>query len=90
VQGLYNDHWLKVCGDLATASQHFTLTQRMPITASASSARGFGIGRFGRGGYGVGEESIEVQLNDGTSFHCLDLVQGALSSWQTFFSAHGI
>ena len=90
VQGLYNDHWLKVCGDLATASKHFTLTTRTPITSSASSSSGFGEGRFGRGGYGGGEESIEVCLNDGTSFHCLDLVQGVLSSWQTFFSVHGI
>ncbi|WP_341710396.1 hypothetical protein [Limnobacter sp.] len=90
VQGLYNDPWLKVCGDIATASKHFTLTKRTPITSSASSSSGFGVGRFGKGVYGVGEESIEVCLNNGTSFHCLDLVQGVLSSWQTFFSAHGI
>lgn len=90
VESLYNDHWLKVCGDLATASKHFTLTKRTPITSSASSLSGFGVGRFGKGVYGVGEESIEVCLNDGTSFHCLDMVQGVLSSWQTFFSIHGI
>jgi hypothetical protein len=90
VESLYNDHWLKVCGDLATASKHFTLTKRTPITSSASSLSGFGVGRFGKGVYGVGEESIEVFLNDGTSFHCLDMVQGVLSSWQTFFFAHGI
>jgi len=90
VQTLYNDPWLKVCGDIATASKHFTLTQRTPITSSASSSSGFGVGHFGKGGYGVGEESIDVCLNSGTSFHCLDLVQGVLSSWQTFFSAHGI
>lgn len=90
VQSLYNDHWLKICGDLATASKHFTLTKRTPITSSASSVSGFGVGRFGKGGYGVGEESIEVCLNDGTRFHCLDMVQSVLSSWQTFFSAHGI
>jgi len=90
VESLYNDHWLKVCGDLATASKHFTLTKRTPITSSASSLSGFGVGRFGKGVYGVGEESIEVCLNDGTSFHCLDMVQGVLSSWQTFFSTHGI
>jgi hypothetical protein len=90
VQGLYDDQWLKVCGDLATASKHFTLTKRTPITSSASSSSGFGVGRYGKGGYGVGEESIEVCLNDGTSFHCLDLVQGVLSSWQTFFSVHKI
>lgn len=90
VQSLYNDRWLKVCGDLATASKHFTLSKRTPITSSASSFCGFGVGRHGKGGYGVGEESIEVCLNDGTSFHCLDMVEGVLSSWQNFFSVHGI
>lgn len=25
IDTLYNDHWLKVCGDLATARQHFKL-----------------------------------------------------------------
>jgi hypothetical protein len=90
VQDLYKDKWLKVCGDLATASKHFTLTSRVPITSAATTAQGFGLGRYGKGGYGVGEESIEVQLNDGTSFHCLDLVQGVVASWQSFFLAHGI
>jgi len=89
VQGLYKDKWLKVCGDLATASKHFTFTSRVPITSSAATVQGFGLGRYGKGGYGVGEESIEVQLNDGTSFHCLDLVQGVVGSWQSFL-AHGI
>jgi len=32
VQSLYSKKWLKVCGDLATASKHFTLTSREPIT----------------------------------------------------------
>jgi hypothetical protein len=90
VQGLYTDRWLKVCGDLATASKHFALTNRVPVTFSATSASGFGKGRYGNGGYGVGEESIEVQLNDGTTFHCLDLVNGVLKTWQGFFMTHGI
>ena len=90
IKGLYNDKWLKVCGDLATASKHFTLTSRVPITASATTAQGFGVGRFGKGGFGVGEESIEVHLNDSTTFHCLDLVNGVVGAWQAFFSAHGI
>jgi hypothetical protein len=90
VQALYNDQWLKVCGDLATASKHFTLTSRNPITDSATSESGFGVGRYGMGGYGVGEESIEIKLNDGTTFNCLDLVKGVLSTWNAYFTAHGI
>ena len=71
---LYADKWLKVCGDLATAVKHFTLTGRIPITASATSKQDYGVGRYGKGGYGVGEESIKVLLNDGTTFSALELV----------------
>ncbi len=90
VQSLYDDHWLKVCGDLATASKHFTLTSRKPITSAATSAQGYGRGRFGKGAFGIGEESIEVQLDDGTSFGCLELVEGVQRSWTNLFALHGI
>jgi hypothetical protein len=90
VDGLYQDKWLKVCGDLATAVKHFSLTTRKPIADSATTESGFGVGRFGKGGWGVGEESIEVKLNDGTSFSCLEMASEVLSSWETFFKTHGI
>lgn len=87
---LYSGRWLKVCGDLATASKHFTLSTRVPITATASSHRGFGVGRYGKGGWGEGEEHIEVRLNDGTVFSGLDLVKGVLQTWNQFFATHGL
>lgn len=90
IHGLYGDKWLKICGDLATASKHFTLTTRVPVTAAATTAQGFGVGRYGKGGYGVGEEGIEVHLNDGTTLPCLDLAQGVITSWRAFFTIHGI
>jgi hypothetical protein len=37
------------------------------------------MGRYGKGAYGVGEESIEIELNDGTKLNCLDLVQDVMS-----------
>lgn len=90
VDVLYADRWLEVCGDLATAAKHFTFKKRIPITTSATSRKGWGMGRLGKGGYGVGEESIKVQLNDGTEFSALELVKGVLASWDNFFSRHGI
>ena len=90
IDELHSDQWLKICGDLATASKHFKLTKRVPITTAATSDTGFGIGRWGKGGYGVGEENIVVQLNDGTSFHCLDLVNGVQATWNRYFSTHRI
>lgn len=90
VQGLHSNQWLKVCGDLATACKHFELTKRNPIADSAQTARDWGVGRFGMGGFGIGEESIEIKLNDGTVFNALELVQGVLQTWKSFFSDHGI
>ena len=87
---LYGDRSLKVCGDLANGCKHFTLTRGTPVTSSATSARGHGMGRYGKGAYGVGEESIEIELNDGTKLNCLDLVQDVMSRWKSFFSAHGM
>jgi len=90
VQGLYNDRWLKVCGDLATASKHFSLTKRRPITSSVTSSQGYGIGRYGKGGYGIGEEAIEINLSDGRTYDALELVEKVLDKWQCFFNKHGI
>ena len=90
IDALYTDTWLKVCGDLATAAKHFKFTIRVPEMSSASSSSGYGMGRFGKGGFGVGEESINIVLNDGTSFNVFDFLQGVLSSWDEFFVTHGI
>jgi hypothetical protein len=90
VDSLRKDKWLETCGDIATASKHFTLTRRVPVTSSASAKQGFGVGRYGKGDHGVGEESIEVQLNDIRSIHCLDMVKGVIASWTKFFADHKI
>jgi hypothetical protein len=87
VQPLYDNRWLKICGDLANASKHFQLNgRRIPITSAAISSQGFGVGGFGKGGYGIGEESIEIQLNDGSTINFTDLIQEVVSVWETVFS----
>jgi hypothetical protein len=85
---MYQDHWIKICGDIAAASKHFTLTRRVPITSSAESEQGYGLGRYGKGGYGIGEHSIQIQLNDGSSISCLELVKKVIDAWETFFHSH--
>jgi hypothetical protein len=67
---LYREPWLKVCGDLATASKHYTLTRRKSVVTSAESQRGWGQGRYGKGGYGVGEEAIVIRINNDTRVDC--------------------
>jgi hypothetical protein len=90
VQSLYTDPSIQICGDLATACKHFELTKRRPITQDATLQQGFGAGRFGAGAFGVGEDSIEVRLNDGTTFSALELTGNVLGVWRAFFASHGI
>jgi hypothetical protein len=89
VKDIRRDQWIKRCRDLANASKHFTLNYP-PITSSATSEQGLGVGRYGQGGFGLGEESIEVKLTDGSSFDCLELVEGVMKTWNDFFSRPGI
>ena len=92
---LHKDKWFNICREIANASKHYELNEQNPVTMSATSRQGYGLGRFGKGNYGVGEESIIVQLNPqpgggSSSIRCLDLVQGVLTCWETFFATHSI
>ena len=88
VDALYKDPWLQVCGDIATAAKHFALTSRKPITEHVVSRQGFGVGRYGIGEYGVGEERIVVVLTDGSEYSLLQVVEGVLGTWTTYFDGH--
>jgi hypothetical protein len=90
IDGLYNDQWLRLCGDAATGAKHFKLTQRTPTADKVSAVSGWGVGRYGKGKFGVGEEHITVHLPDGSVYGALDLVAGVLKVWETFFARHGI
>jgi hypothetical protein len=90
IDGLYADRWLKICGDLATAAKHFTLTSRKPIVSGTTTAQGFGIGRFGMGAFGTGEQVIQIEIEGAGLLDALDLVDGAIESWKNFRRTHGI
>jgi hypothetical protein len=88
---MHKNRWIKICGDLATASKHFILTTRKnPMTSEATSSRGYGVGRYGKGGWGTGEEAIEIELVDGSHISGLDLVQNVIQAWETFFQSHAL
>ena len=90
IDALRADQWLVICGDAAIGAKHFKLTRRTPTVAKVSVISGWGIGRFGKGKFGIGEEHITVHMPDGRVFGALDLVAGVLTTWQTFFARHGI
>lgn len=96
LSGMYDDKWIRVCRDLANASKHFVLRwderkpDRGPVTSGASSKQGYGIGRYGVAAYGVGEESIQITLNDGSSFSSPEFVEGVVDAWDSFFLSQGL
>lgn len=90
IHTLYKEPWLRVCGDLATASKHFLLTKRTPIIAKANSTAGYGVGRFGKGAFNAGEERIELSINDGSTWTALEFSTGVIQAWLQFFKRHGV
>jgi hypothetical protein len=90
VESMYQNRWIKVCGDLATASKHHVLSKRTPVTERAETEQGWGIGRYGKDGFGIGEEQITVILTDGEKIDCLDLVKRVVATWEEFFREHDL
>ncbi len=90
IAALRADQWLLLCGDAATGAKHFKLTRRTPTAVKVSVASGFGVGRYGKGKWGIGEEHITVHMPDGRVYGTLELVRGVLDTWAAFFSRHGI
>ena len=90
INALRADQWLVLCGDAATGAKHFKLTKRTPTASKVSVMAGWGVGRLGKGKFGIGEEHITVHMPDGRVYGALDLVRGVLDSWARFFRRHGI
>ncbi len=82
---------IQICRDLANASKHFELDKKrnpLPTVDTAKSKTGYGVGRFGAGAYGVGEESITICLTTGNMINGLDLMEKTLIAWKNFFKTH--
>jgi hypothetical protein len=92
IGSMYQNTYVAICRDLANSSKHFSLLANYPnrVTDSAESEQGFGCGRFGFGGFGVGEEQIDIECTDGSKYNTLELAQNVLNSWESFFDRHGI
>lgn len=87
---LQSDPLLQVCRDLANGCKHHTITRYDALTERTASQKGFGLGRFGKGAYGIGEESVEVVMKDGSHYPVLQLVDNVTERWRLFFDQYGI
>jgi hypothetical protein len=91
MKAIRRNPWLLLCGDAATGAKHFKLDQREPTAEMVSVLpSGYGVGRYGAGSFGGGEEHITVHLPDRTVYGALDLVEGVVEAWKAFFEQHGI
>jgi hypothetical protein len=81
---------LCICKDIINSHKHMEITRYTPSTEDASSNRGWGVGRYGEGGFGVGEEQISFTMKDGTRFDALEVVEAIVRFWDDFFIRHGI
>lgn len=84
------DPLLQVCRDLANGCKHHTITRYDSSTERTVSTSGFGLGRFGKGAFGIGEESVVVVMKDGTRYPVLQLVDDVAERWRLFFEKHSI
>jgi len=79
------NRYFQICRDLANASKHMVITRYQPSTADTSSNKGWNVGRYGKGPYGVGEESIKITHSDGSMISILELKDNMILLWKDFF-----
>jgi hypothetical protein len=76
----------------SVACKHFSLSKdyKNRVTEKVNAIADHGTGRYGKGAFGVGEESIVVVLTDGRRFDALDLAQEVIRVWTGFFTKHAL
>jgi hypothetical protein len=67
-----------------------TLTRRTPVVSSVDSERGFGVGRFDCGPYGVGEEEITIEIDSTTAMDARQFAWQLLDHWEAYFRRHAV
>ena len=90
LQRLFKSEYFRLCRDLANASKHMEITQYDTTMTDVTSNQGFGVGRFGKGPFGVGEESIKVTSSSGEEVDILKLKDEVLELWSIYFRKHDL
>ncbi|MFN3076665.1 MAG: hypothetical protein ABT940_07285 [Alphaproteobacteria bacterium] len=81
---LRNDPDIKLCQEITNQQKHYTVKKNAQIK-DASVSQGWGVGRFDAGGWGVGEQSVTLNLADGTSRDARSLVSAIYAIVQAIF-----
>jgi hypothetical protein len=64
----------KLCTEIANRQKHFRQKDG-DLVVGASIEQGFGVGRYGAGTYGIGEQSVTIELVNGTEECALTFVR---------------
>jgi hypothetical protein len=86
---LCGDPEIELCREIANRQKHFTLSplsHPSPAITDAMIRQGYGMGRFGKGGYGVGEQSVRLNFTDGTQRDARDLASSIFGKFARIFS----
>jgi hypothetical protein len=80
---------IQACRDAANRYKHKKITRYSPTTERTDvKEAGWGIGGFGKGGHGQGEEEVLLSMRGGGNFNALRLSQEVVEMWNEFFRKH--
>jgi hypothetical protein len=80
---------MQACKDAANSYKHMKIARYTPKTTGTDvEEAGWGVGRYGKGGYGEGEEEVVLSMADGGKFNALDLSRQVAKLWSGFFKKH--
>lgn len=85
---LRSDPGISLCEHAANVEKHGTSKPKVAKKVGLNAVeinQGWGIGGFGRGGYGVGEQDITFKFDDGTERNAFDFAAAVLNKWEKIF-----
>ncbi|MGQ0742596.1 MAG: hypothetical protein ACT4OG_09970 [Alphaproteobacteria bacterium] len=83
---LRSDPLMRICEELCNEEKHRN-SKPVSKTNGWVIERGYGMGRYGKGAYGVGEESIILKCSDGTTLNALDFTAEVMTKLRGLFSS---
>ena len=86
---LRDDRDMVLCEHLANVSKHGKSRPKTEAKAGLSTIeieQGWGVGRFGKGGFGVGEQAITLKFKDGSERDAFEFVEAVLRKWEAVFA----
>lgn len=85
-KAIYNEPMWRVCSELSNNEKHAGEKRVKNVVFKDVEVKfGYGVGRFGVGLYGDGEQSITVELIDGTEISALTFADAVIELYQQYF-----